>query len=68
MRRSENEREASRKKRRKGAQFLNKKKENITITAKRDISLENADYLKLITRKSTIPRRKENEKFKKSLN
>jgi hypothetical protein len=45
-----------------------KKKKSIIIAVKKDISLKSIDYLKLITRKPTILRKNENEKFKKSLN
>jgi hypothetical protein len=45
-----------------------KRKESATIAVKKNISLRSADYLKLITRKPTIPKKNENERFKKSLN
>jgi hypothetical protein len=44
-----------------------KKKESATIAAKKIISLENANRLKLIMRKLTIPKKNENEKLRKSL-
>jgi hypothetical protein len=67
MRYFENERGTS-KRRRKNRAYLQKKKESATIAAKKDISPESADYLKLITRKSIILRRNEDERLKKSLN
>jgi hypothetical protein len=67
MRYSENEKEAFKKRYKKGAQ-LQKKKENVSIVKRKDISLKNIDRPKLIMRKSTILKRNENERLKKSLN
>jgi hypothetical protein len=67
MRHSENEKEISKKNVKKKSQ-LQKKKENTIIAVKRDTSLKNADYLKLIMRKPTIPKKNENERLKKNPN
>jgi hypothetical protein len=66
MQHSENEKAAFRKKRKERAQFL-KKKESVIIAAKKNISLGNADRPKLITRKSTILKKNESERLRKSL-
>jgi hypothetical protein len=66
MRHSENERGAFKRKCKNRAQ-LQKKKENIIIAARKNISPESADRLKLIMRKLIISKKNENERFKKSL-
>jgi hypothetical protein len=45
-----------------------KKKESVTIAAKRIISLKNADRLRLTMRKPIILKRNENEGLKKNFN
>jgi hypothetical protein len=64
---SENEKKIFKKRYKKGA-HLQKKKENAIIAVKKDISPKNTDRLKLIMRRPTIPKKNENERFKKSLN
>jgi hypothetical protein len=66
MRRSENEKRVFKERHRKGAKFQ-KRKENTTIAAKKDISPGNTGRLKLTMRKPTISKRNENEELKKSL-
>jgi hypothetical protein len=66
MQYSENGKVISRKKRRKEAQ-LQKRKESAIIAVRKNISPKSADYLRLITRKSTILKKNENGEFKKSL-
>jgi hypothetical protein len=67
MRHSENERETFKKKRKKGAQFQ-KREESVITAVRKDISLRNADCLRLITRKPIILRRNEDERLRKSPN
>jgi hypothetical protein len=67
MRHFENEKRAF-KKGRKNRAYLQKKKENTIIAAKKDTSPESTNRPKLIMRKSTIPKKNENEKLRKSLN
>jgi hypothetical protein len=65
IRHFENERGAFKKKRKKKGQLL-KKKENTIIAVRKDISLKSVNRLRLIMRKSTILKRNENERLKKS--
>jgi hypothetical protein len=67
MRHFENEKGTFKRRRRNRAHFL-KKKESVIIAVKRDISLKSTDRLKLIMRRPTIPKRNEDERFRKSLN
>jgi hypothetical protein len=66
MRHFENERKVFKKKYKKRIQFQ-KRKENVIITIKKDISPKSINRLRLIMRKSTILKKNENERFKKSL-
>jgi hypothetical protein len=65
MRHFENEKGAS-KKRRKNRAYFQKRKESTIITIKKNILLKSVDRLKLIIRKPIIPKRNEDEGFKKS--
>jgi hypothetical protein len=67
MRHSESGKGISKKRRKKGVQ-PQKKRESVTIAARKDTSPKNTDYPRPITRKPTIPKRNEDEKFRKSLN
>jgi hypothetical protein len=65
MRHFENEKEAF-KKRRRNRVYLQKRKESAIIAVKKNISLESINRLKLIMRRPIIPKRNENEEFRKS--
>jgi hypothetical protein len=65
MRYSENERKVFKRKCKSKAQFQ-KRKENIIIAVRKDISLKNADYPRLIMRKPIILKRSEDGRLKKS--
>jgi hypothetical protein len=66
MQHSENEKRAFKRKCKSKIQFQ-KRKENVTIAAKKVISLKNINRLRLIMRKSIILKRNENGGLKKSL-